>query len=93
MIKAYKCKDTQALFETGSTKKFAPIAKTAMRKLTMLAGATSLDDLRNPPGNRLEALTGDRDGQHSIRVNDQFRLCFVWTDDNNATDVEITDYH
>ncbi|MNU08331.1 Toxin HigB-1 [compost metagenome] len=66
--------------------------KVANRKLTQLNGAVSLDDLRVPPGNRLESLSGDRGGQHSIRINDQWRLCFVWRD-GNVFDVELVDYH
>jgi proteic killer suppression protein len=72
--------------------RFANILAAAERKLTMLNAATELRDLRSPPGNRLEALTGDRAGQHSIRINGQWRVCFVWTDDG-PTDVEIVDYH
>ena len=68
------------------------LAKVARRKLRALAAATRLDDLRQPPGNRLEALAGDRDGQHSIRINDQWRLCFIWRD-GDAYDVGIVDYH
>ncbi|CAN7407095.1 type II toxin-antitoxin system RelE/ParE family toxin [Devosia sp. LjRoot3] len=68
------------------------IMKVANRKLTQLNGAVTLDDLRIPPGNRLESLSGDREGQHSIRINDQWRLCFVWRD-GNAFDVELVDYH
>jgi len=70
----------------------ANLARGAVRKLTILEYATSLDDLRSPPGNRLESLSGDRKGQFSIRINDQFRICFRWIDDG-AEDVEITDYH
>ena len=70
----------------------ADVMKVARRKLTMLDAASTLEDLRVPPANRLEALQGDRRGQHSIRVNDQWRLCFVWTDSGPA-DVEFTDYH
>jgi proteic killer suppression protein len=68
------------------------LAKVARRKLRMLESATTLEDLRNPPGNRLETLVGDRTGQHSIRVNDQWRVCFVWRD-GDAYDVEVVDYH
>ena len=68
------------------------IMKVANRKLTQLNGAVTLDDLRIPPGNRLESLSGDREGQHSIRINDQWRLCFVWRD-RNVFDVELVDYH
>lgn len=93
MIKAFRDKRTEAVFEGESPKGFpADLVKVARRKLRYLHAAVSLNDLRSPPGNRLEALTGDRKGQHSIRVNDQFRICFVWTTDG-PTDVEITDYH
>lgn len=70
----------------------ADLGKTFRRKLRMLAAATRLEELRTPPANRLEALSGNRAGQHSIRINDQFRLCFVWRD-GDAYDVEIVDYH
>jgi len=92
MIKSFRCADTQLLFETGKCKRFAAIAGVAARKLVQLDAAQTLDFLRSPPGNRLEALSGDRAGQHSIRVNDQFRLCFRWTD-GGPEDVEIVDYH
>ena len=73
-------------------KRFSAIAKQAVRKLDMLDSAHSLTDLRAPPANRLEALSGDRRGRHSIRINDQWRLCFTWTEEGPA-DVEIVDYH
>ena len=73
-------------------RQFGAIRKGATRKLTMLEAATVLEDLKSPPGNRLEALVSDRGGQHSIRVNDQFRICFVWTD-TGPTDVEITNHY
>ena len=73
-------------------KRFSGIEKPALRKLDMLHGANDLGDLRVPPANRLEALAGDRKGQHSIRINDQWRICFVWTKEGPA-DVEIVDYH
>jgi proteic killer suppression protein len=92
VIKSFRCDDTRALFETGRSRRFASIATAATRKLTMLDAAASIDFLRSPPGNRLEALKGDRKGQYSIRVNDQFRLCFRWTGEGPA-DVEIVDYH
>lgn len=92
MIKTFKCADTQALAKGERVKRFANIATVARRKLRQLEIADRLDDLRVPPGNRLEALKGDRAGQHSIRVNDQFRVCFRWTD-VGAEDVEILDYH
>ena len=92
MIKTFKCADTQALSKGEQVKRFVNIAVVARRKLRQLEVADRLDDLRIPPGNRLEALKGDRAGQHSIRVNDQFRVCFRWTD-AGAEDVEIVDYH
>lgn len=92
MIKSFRCKDTRALFETGKTRRWATIANVAQRKLAQLDAAVTLDFLRSPPGNHLELLEGDRKGQHSIRINKQWRLCFVWRDEN-AFDVEITDYH
>lgn len=92
MIKTFKCADTQALSKGQKVKRFVNIAAVARRKLRQLEIADRLDDLRVPPGNRLEALEGDRAGQHSIRVNDQFRVCFRWTD-AGAEDVEIVDYH
>jgi proteic killer suppression protein len=95
VVKSFRCADTLALFETGKSKRFANVAnvaKVATRKLAQLDAANTLEFLRSPPGNRLEALTGDRKGQYSIRVNDQFRLCFRWTAEG-PTDVEIVDYH
>lgn len=92
MIRSFKCADTEALFVTGKSKRFANIKSVAERKLTQLQAAATLDSLRAPPGNRLEALTGDRQGQHSIRINDQWRMCFVWSSEG-VMDVEIVDYH
>ena len=92
MIKGFGCADTQALFETGKSKRFSAIARVATRKLAQLEAAETLAFLRSPPGNRLEALQGDRRGQFSIRVNDQYRLCFRWTREG-PTDVELVDYH
>ena len=92
MILTFKCRDTEALFNGRRVPRFANIAVAALRKLAILNRAERLDDLRVPPGNRLEALKGDRAGQHSIRINDQFRVCFRWTD-TGAEDVEIVDYH
>jgi proteic killer suppression protein len=92
VIKSFKCGDTRKLFETGKSARFGSLLKLATRKLTQLEAATTLNFLRSPPGNRLEALKGDREGQHSIRINDQWRLCFRWTS-AGAEDVEIVDYH
>ena len=92
MIKSFRCAETQALFETGKCKRFSGISNVATRKLAQLDAAQTLEFLRAPPGNRLDALRGDRAGQHSIRVNDQFRLCFRWTA-AGPEDVEIVDYH
>jgi toxin HigB-1 len=92
MIKGFRCADTQTLFETGKCKRYAAIAKIATRKLAQLDAAQTLGFLRSPPGNRLEMLKGDRKGQCSIRINDQYRICFRWTDEG-PTDVEIVDYH
>ena len=92
MIRSFKCRDTEALFAGRAPKRFKAIATVAERKLAQLEAAQTLDFLRAPPGSRLEALAGDRKGQHSIRINDQFRLCFVWTE-AGPEDVEIIDYH
>lgn len=92
MIKSFFCAETQALFETGKCKRFAAIANVAVRKLAQLDAAQTLAFLRSPPGNRLEALQGDRVGLYSIRVNDQFRICFRWTAEG-PENVEIVDYH
>ena len=92
MIKTFKCADTRALSKGEQVGRFVNVAAVARRKLRQLEIADRLDDLRVPPGNRLEALKGDRAGRHSIRVNDQFRVCFRWTD-AGAEDVEIVDYH
>ncbi|NWF74339.1 MAG: type II toxin-antitoxin system RelE/ParE family toxin [Nitrospirae bacterium] len=92
MIKTFKCSDTQALSKGTQVGRFANFQAVARRKLRQLEIAGRLSDLRVPPGNRLEALKGDRAGQHSIRINEQFRLCFRWTD-TGAEDVEIVDYH
>jgi toxin HigB-1 len=91
-IRSFRCSDTQLLYETGRSKRFRAIEKVATRKLTQLDAAVTLEFLRSPPGNRLEALAGDRYGLHSIRINDQWRLCFRWTK-AGAEDVEIVDYH
>ena len=92
MIRSFRCADTQELFERGKSKRFSGILIVATRKLAQLDAAHTLEFLRSPPGNRLEALRGSREGQYSIRVNDQFRLCFRWTADG-PEDVEIVDYH
>jgi toxin HigB-1 len=92
MIKSFKCKYTEALARGTNVKKFNSIAKIARRKLRQLEIANLLDDLRVPPGNHLEALKGDRTGQYSIRINDQWRVCFNWAD-AGAENVEIVDYH
>ena len=92
MIKSFRCTDTQKLFETGKSARFSGIAKVATRKLAQLEAAATLEFLKSPPGNRLEALGRDRKGQHSIRINDQWRICFRWTD-AGPEDIEIVDYH
>jgi proteic killer suppression protein len=92
MIISFRCADTEALAQGRRVRRFANIADVARRKLRQLVIAGRLEDLRVPPGNRLEALKGDRAGQHSIRINDQWRLCFRWTS-AGAEDVEIVDYH
>ena len=92
MISSFKCKDTQELYETGVNRRFASIARVALRKLDMLAAATMVETLRVPPGNRLEQLRGNRAGQWSVRINDQWRVCFSWSG-TNAENVEIADYH
>jgi proteic killer suppression protein len=91
-IKSFKSADTESLFKGTRVKRFVNIESVAMRKLAMLNRAGRLDDLRVPPGNRLEALKGKLAGLHSIRVNDQFRVCFRWTPEGPA-DVEIVNYH
>jgi proteic killer suppression protein len=92
VIRSFASKDAQALFEGRRIRRWVEIESVAMRKLAMLHRAARLDDLRIPPANRLEALRGDRAGRHSIRVNDQFRICFIWKN-GDAYDVEIVDYH
>jgi len=93
MIRSFRDKETERLFRREPVKKLPPpVQHRALRKLLVLDAAESVDDLRSPPGNRLEKLSGDREGQYSIRVNDQWRICFYW-DDGDARDVEITDCH
>jgi len=92
MIQSFHDRACQRLFMGGFVKRFSGIEKHALRKLDMLHTARNLNDLRAPPANRLEALAGDRRGQYSIRINDQWRICFTWTERGPA-DVEIVDYH
>ena len=92
MIKGFADRNTEALFQRKPRKRFRPLACVALRKLLVLHAASSLDDLKVPPGNRLEKLKGDRKRQYSIRINDQWRVCFRWKG-GDAYDVEIVDYH
>lgn len=92
MIRSFRDRETRAIFEGAFSRRFNQIAYVAEKKLAQLHAAVQLTDLARFPGNRLEALRGDRAGQHSIRINDQYRICFVWRD-GHAQDVEITDYH
>ena len=92
MIQSFKDADTKELFEAGSSRRWATIRAVALRKLDQIEAAINLSNLCVPPGNRLEPLKGDRTGQHSIRINDQYHICFVWKVDG-AYEVEITDYH
>ena len=93
MIKSFKCKETEKIYNREPSRKLPlEMQRVAYRKLWYLGAAQALEDLRVPPGNRLEALSGDRQGQFSIRINDQFRICFVWNG-NDAHEVEIVDYH
>lgn len=92
MIKSFRCSESEKLFNRERVTKFRSIENAVRRKLEMLNAAARLPDLSVPPGNRLEKLRGDRAGQHSIRVNDQWRICFIWRE-GNAFDVEIVDYH
>ena len=92
MIRSFRSRDTEALFNDLGVPRFRSIERVARRKLLYLHRARRLEDLRVPPGNRLEGLKGDRKGQYSIRINDQWRICFAWKD-GDAYDVEIIDYH
>jgi toxin HigB-1 len=92
MIRSFRCKDTEKLANDIAVRRFRAFERVARRKLELLASAGSLNDLRTPPGNRLEALAGDRAGQYSIRINDQWRICFQWSE-GHALEVEIVDYH
>ena len=91
-IKSFKCPDTEALFRLQRVPRFESIERPALRKLAQLDVAERIEDMRVPPGNRLESLLGDRKGQWSVRVNERFRICFLWVD-AHAEDVEIVDYH
>jgi proteic killer suppression protein len=93
MIRSFRCKETEKVWQGQSSRKFpGEVQSRAFRKLRQLDAAQTMEDLKNPPGNRLEALKGDRKGQWSIRVNDQWRVCFRWSD-GDASDVEMVDYH
>ena len=92
MIKTFRCRDTEALFNGKRIARFVNFERAALRKLEQLDLAQVIEDMRAPPGNRLEALKGDRIGQWSVRINDQWRVCFRF-EDGNALDVEIADYH
>ncbi len=93
MIKSFNCRETEKIWNLEKSKKFpSDIQNRALKKLSMLDAANILDDLKNPPGNRLERLSGSRKGQMSIRINDQWRICFVWND-GEIEEVEIIDYH
>lgn len=91
-ILSFKCPDTESLFRGSRVRRWVNIERAALRKLEQLDWSMVLDDLRVPPGNRLEALKHDRKGQHSIRINDQWRVCFIWAG-GGAKNVEIVDYH
>ncbi len=92
MITGFRCRETEKVFQRRHSRRFAGIQRTGLKKLLILEAAGSLADLKVPPGNRLEKLSGDRRGQHSIRINDQWRICFRWRA-GHAHDVEIVDYH
>ena len=92
VIRSFRSPDTEKLFQDRDVPRFRALERAARRKLLLLHRAVSLQDLRVPPGNRLEQLKGRRKGQHSIRINDQWRICFIWRD-GDAFEVEITDYH
>lgn len=93
MIASFRDKETEGLWQSGKSRRLpADLHRRAFKKLAILNAAVRLENLSVPPGNQLESLSGDRSGQHSIRVNDQYRVCFAWRD-GNAFDVEIADYH
>ena len=92
MIESFRDRDTQEVFLRGANRRWNHILRTAVKKLDMIHVAKTLKDLKAPPNNRLERLQGNRAGQHSIRINDQYRVCFTW-EEGRAYDVEITDYH
>lgn len=92
MIKTFRCRETQKVFERKRSKRFGAVQSVALRKLILIEGSERLGDLGIPPANRLEKLKGSRRGQYSIRINDQWRICFNWKD-GHAFDVEIVDYH
>jgi len=92
VIRSFRCRDTERLFQRESVRRFKAIERVARRKLDQLHFAARVSDLAAPPENRLERLRGDREGQHSIRINDQWRVCFVWSE-GNAHQVQIVDYH
>jgi proteic killer suppression protein len=92
VIKSFTRKETQTLFETGTSRRWNSIARVALRKLVQIDSVTTLEELNVPPGNRLEVLKGDQTGLHSIRISDQWRICFRWESDG-VYDVEIVDYH
>ena len=92
MIQSFADEETQAVYLTGTSRRWANIARTAARRLQAVDFASAIEDLKNPPGNRLEKLKSDREGRWSIRINDQYRVCFRW-DGKDAWDVEIVDYH
>lgn len=92
MVKTFGSKETEALFQYQRSKRFRAFERVALRKLLQIHAATELRVLASPPGNQLEALRGDRKGQHSIRINDQWRICFIWRG-GHAYEVEIVDYH
>jgi toxin HigB-1 len=94
VIVSFKSEETKLIFDGLVSSQYpSNIQKNALRKLLILDAAISINDLRVPPGNGLEKLVGDRKGQYSIRINNRWRICFIWTDENNASEVEIVDYH